>query len=67
MASTLQELGALHLSRPAVDAPPVVVSAWHERRGTVLDHLAAEGSTAAHALAVSAHHLALALLTGGTR
>jgi hypothetical protein len=65
--STLQELGALHLSRPTADAPVATVAAWHDRRATVLDHLAAEGNPTAHDLAVSAHHHALALLSGGTR
>jgi hypothetical protein len=45
-ANTLAELGALHLSRPAVDAPPVVVAAWYERKATVLEHLADQGTPA---------------------
>jgi hypothetical protein len=60
--NTLAELGALHLSRPALDASPVVVAAWYERKATVLDHLADQGTPAAHEQAVTAHHHAVALL-----
>jgi hypothetical protein len=60
--NTLAELGALHLSRPAVDAPPVVVAAWYERKAAVLDHLAVQGTPAAHEQAVTAHRHAVALL-----
>jgi len=64
--STLQELGALHLTRPAADASVAEVAAWHELRGVVLDHLAEATPTVQH-FAVSAHARATALLTGGTR
>jgi hypothetical protein len=56
--STLSELAALNLDRPPVDATESVCAAWHERRATVLDHLAAEGSAVARTAAESAHHYA---------
>jgi hypothetical protein len=54
--NTLAELGELHLSRPAPNAPAPVVAAWYERKATVLDHLDA------HEQAVTAHRHAVALL-----
>ncbi|PXY35181.1 hypothetical protein BAY59_01235 [Prauserella coralliicola] len=45
--NTVSELGALQLARPALDAPKSVVAAWYTRKAVVLEHLAAEGSTAA--------------------
>jgi hypothetical protein len=64
--STLSEMFALHMDRPPVNATTPVLAAWHERRATVLDHLAAEGSATAHTAAASAHHYAATLATKGT-
>ena len=61
-ASTLREMTQLHLSRPAVNAPAVVVAAWYERKATLLEHLAAEGTAGARALALEAHRHAARLL-----
>jgi hypothetical protein len=47
MTSTLQELGALHLSRPAAGASVAEIAAWHDQRASVLEHLAIEGSPTA--------------------
>lgn len=43
-STVLQELTDLYFSRPSADASPVVVAAWYDRKGVVLEHLAAEGS-----------------------
>ncbi|TWE14610.1 hypothetical protein FHX69_6767 [Prauserella muralis] len=45
--NTVSELAALQLARPGLDAPESVVAAWYARKARVLEHLAAEGSTAA--------------------
>ncbi|MQA62371.1 MAG: hypothetical protein GEU86_12925 [Actinophytocola sp.] len=62
MATTLQELGALHLSRPTAKASKTEIAAWYERKATVLEHLAAEGASQARAMAVTAHAHAARLL-----
>lgn len=64
MASTLRELGALHLSRPTATASNTEVAAWYERKATVLEHLAAEGAAQARAMAAAAHAHAASLLAG---
>ncbi len=63
-ASTLCELGRLHLTRPTADAPAVVVAAWYERKAVLLEHLAREGTGDAARLAVEAHQHAALLLAG---
>lgn len=61
-ASTLCELGRLHWTRPAADAPAVVVAAWYRRKATVLEHLATEGTGDFARLAAEAHQHAARLL-----
>ncbi|WP_043848434.1 hypothetical protein [Amycolatopsis keratiniphila] len=60
--NVLAELGALHLTRPAVDAPVASIAAWYERKAVVLDHLAATGSAGAAEQADQAHRHAARLL-----
>ncbi|PRX43845.1 hypothetical protein B0I33_1138 [Prauserella shujinwangii] len=61
--NVLAELGQLHLSRPALDASPEQVARWYERKATVLEHLASQGSDTAE-LAEAAHRRAEALGVG---
>jgi hypothetical protein len=63
--NVLQELGALHLARPAAGASVAEIAAWHERRASVLEHLAIDGAANAREAAESAHRLADWLLIGG--
>ncbi|GAB3479597.1 hypothetical protein [Amycolatopsis cihanbeyliensis] len=60
--NVLAELGRLHLSRPAVDAPHGVVAAWYERKAVALEHLAEQGTQGAAEQATQAHRHAAALL-----
>ncbi|PRX45346.1 hypothetical protein B0I33_1097 [Prauserella shujinwangii] len=62
--NVLAELGQLHLSRPAVDASPEQVARWYERKATVLEHLAAQGSDLARQQADTARRQAQALGVG---
>lgn len=58
MAGVLEELGALHLSRPGVGASDEVVAAWQDRRALMLEHAAAVGELDAELAAgwaMSAH------------
>lgn len=61
-ASTLCEMTRLQLSRPAVDAPAVVVAGWYARKAALLEHLAAEGAAGAWRLAGEAHRHAARLV-----
>ncbi|WP_340686080.1 hypothetical protein LCL61_06935 [Amycolatopsis coloradensis] len=60
--NVLAELGALHLTRPAVDAPVASVAAWYERKAVVLEHLAATGAAGAAEQAEQAHQHAAQLM-----
>lgn len=60
-STVLQELNDLYFSRPSVDASPGVVAAWYDRKGVVLEHLAAEGSGYAGTLVDRAHQHAAEL------
>lgn len=62
MTSTLQEMGALHLSRPAPHASAAEVADWYERKAALLEHLAAESAAQARSLAAAAHRHAARLL-----
>ncbi len=62
-ASTLRKMTRLHLSRPAVNAPAVVVAAWYERKATLTEHLAAAGTAGARGLALDAHRHAARVLS----
>lgn len=56
--TVLEELGALHLTRPGIRASDAEVAAWHERRAVMLEHAAATGEldpTVATAWATAAH------------
>jgi hypothetical protein len=61
MATVLEELGVLHLTRPGLGASDAEVAAWHERRAVMLEHAATTGDIArdvATGWAASAHHRA---------
>lgn len=62
--NTLAELCELHRCRPSVEASPVEVAAWYERKARVFEHLAAQGSTTAAMQAEAAHRHAAALVEG---
>ncbi|MFI5558984.1 hypothetical protein ACIA2T_06860 [Amycolatopsis japonica] len=60
--NVLADLGALHLTRPAADAPVASIAAWYERKAAVLEHLAATGAAGAAEQADQAHRHAAQLL-----
>ncbi len=61
-ANVLAEMGALHLSRPAVDATVITIAAWYERKAVVFEHLADAGTAGAADQAAQAHRHAAQLL-----
>ncbi len=60
--NVLAKMGALHLTRPAADAPDVAIAAWYERKAEVFEHLADAGTAGAADQAVQAHSHAARLL-----
>ena len=62
--NTLAELGGLHRTRPAAEQDVPAVAAWYERKATVLDHLAMQGSPTAAVQAAAARRHATRLTEG---